>query len=76
MAKLIVKTGVEPFTIVTDLIVCIDDVTSDTVYIKITKPDFQHILKLSKYEFKRLFKQYKYMQKVKGGGLKDEKVYC
>ena len=65
MGMLVVKTGVEPSTTVEHLSVFIDDVIGDKVYIKISRPDFQHILILHEYEFKKLFKQYARVKKVK-----------
>ena len=73
MGMLVVKTGVESSTTIDKLGVFIDDVIGDKVYIKISKPDFQHILILHEYEFKKLFKQYARFLKLKAKDRRNER---
>jgi len=66
MAKLVVKTGVEDFSIVYDLMVFVDDIIGNFVFIKITKSDFQHILVLHKRDFEKMFEIYEELKKIRG----------
>ena len=59
MARLIVKTGVEPFTKIEEMDVFIDDVKDGWVYIKISRPDFQQILEMSERDFELLMEEYR-----------------
>jgi len=59
MARLVVKTGVEPFTRIEGIDVFIDDVKDGVVYIKISKSNFQQILEMSERDFELLMKEYK-----------------
>jgi len=59
MARLVVKTGVEPFTRMEEIDVFIDDVKDGWVYIKISRPDFQQILEMSERDFELLMEEYR-----------------